>query len=66
MANLSFDDGILIAAATLMETHDQPGMAADIIKAIGLAEYDCSHLDEFDKKQLRKINIERGMRLKGL
>lgn len=66
MANLNFDDGILIAAATLVNTHDQPGMAADIIKEIGLEAHDCTNLDEFDKKHLRKINLERGMQLKGL
>lgn len=61
-----FEIGVLFAAATLVDDHDQPGMAADIISAAGLQDCDCSKLDDMDKVNLRKINEERGMQLQGL
>ena len=62
----SFDDGVIIAAAALVRAHDQPTMAADILRECGLTEHDCSHLEEFDKADLRKINRGEGLALKGL
>jgi len=57
-----------MAASVLVATHDQPGMAADIIKELGLNDADCSDLDDFDKANLEKVNGQRGAwpRLRGL
>lgn len=56
----------MFAAASLHRLHDQPGMAADVIREAGLCELDCSAMDEFEKEPLRVINKERGMKLTGL
>lgn len=63
-----FEQGILAAAGILVRSHDLPGPAADILISSGLAEADCSAMDDFDKEGLRKIQGERrgAIRLKGL
>lgn len=59
-------DGVLFAAVTLQRLHNEPAMAADIIKSGGVENADCSHLHERDKSQLRVINRVTGMALRGL
>ncbi len=66
MSKLTFEIGVLFAAATLNRNHDQPGMAAEIIKEAGLEKYNCKSLEDMEKVELRKINVERGMHLQGL
>lgn len=50
---------VFYAAALLVFLHDQPGMAADILKEAGLETWDCSDMDEFEKSKLRIINKEK-------
>lgn len=60
-------EGVLMAASVLMATHDQPTMAADVLNELGLSGSDCGALDEFDKRNLRKIQKDRpGLKLRGL
>ena len=61
-------EGALMAAATVVACHDMPVVAASVLCNLGLSTADCSHLDEFDKIGLRKVQGElRGsIRLKGL
>ena len=66
MRRLSFEIGIMFAAASLNRNHDQPGMAAEIIIDAGLERYNCKNLDDMEKEELRKINGERGIQLRGL
>jgi len=65
---MAFEQGILMAASALVSLHDQPGMAADIVSEFGLHEADCSQLDEYDKRNLRKIQgLKHGtIKLRGL
>lgn len=57
-----------MAASVLVSLHDQPGMAADIVREFGLHEADCSKLDNFDKQNLRQIQgLKNGaIKLRGL
>lgn len=61
-----FCEGVLYAAALLNRLHDQPSISAEILKEAGIENWDCSGLEEFEKTQLRIINKEKGMKLKGL
>ena len=61
-----FNEGVLDAASILVATHDQPTMAATILREAGLQDADCSSMDEFDKVNLRKIQGENGIALRGL
>lgn len=61
-----WSEGVLMAASVLVATHDQPTEAATILKELGLADADCSQLDDFDKESLRKVIHERGITLRGL
>lgn len=61
-----FANGILTAAAILQSIHDQPNMAASLLRETCLNFYNCSELDDFDKEHLRKINKETDMHLTGL
>lgn len=58
--------GALMAVSIFIALHDQPGMAADVLNELGLAAADCSHLDDYDKQNLKKIQGERGVSLRGL
>jgi hypothetical protein len=61
-----FDQGVLYAAGVLLHLHDEPTLAATIIREAGLGNADCSELDDFDKINLRKVRDEKGMELRGL
>lgn len=61
-----FSHGVLYAAAEVQRLHDEPQVAADLLKSAGLAQVDCSSLDEYDKEPLREVNKIRGMGLTGL
>lgn len=67
MARLTkFQHGIFYAAAMVVRLHDEPRVAADVLKEAGLSNSNCSELDEYDKEILRVINQETGMSLTGL
>lgn len=61
-----FDQGVLYAAAMVVAIHDQPVVAATIIREAGLSDADCSKLDRFDKNHLQKVQGEKGIALRGL
>lgn len=63
-----FTHGVLLSVSVLMACHDAPVEAATIIKEMGMATADCSELDAYDKRNLRKVQGELGgmIRLKGL
>lgn len=61
-----FQEGILCAAAIVLATSDQPVIAADLLRAVGLADMDCSDLNDYDKHYLRIVNKETSMKLTGL
>jgi hypothetical protein len=61
-----FELGVLLAAASLMRSADEPLYAADVLREFGLTEANCIGLDEMDKDELRKICESEGLRLRGL
>lgn len=61
-----FEQGVLYAAAIVVAIHDQPVIAATIIREAGLSDADCSKLDRFDKNHLSKLQNEKGIALRGL
>jgi hypothetical protein len=61
-----FEQGVFYAASIVVEVHDEPTIAVTIIQNAGYANYDVSELDESDRKQLRIVNQETGINLKGL
>lgn len=58
-----WEEGVLMAASVLQALHDEPVLAATIIRELGLASINCSELDDFDKENLRKIQEQSGGRL---
>jgi hypothetical protein len=61
-----FMDGVFYAVALLVRLHDEPGMAADILKESDMETVNCTDFDEFEKEQLRIINNEHSIKLIGL
>ena len=59
-------EGILFSAGFVAGDLDQPTMAADLLRAVGLNEADCSAMDEMDKAKLRLLQTEKHISLKGL
>jgi hypothetical protein len=55
-----YEQGALMAVSILMATHDQPVMAADVLKEMGLHDADVSDFDEYDKRNLRRVQGELG------
>lgn len=67
MAKLTeFERGALMAVSVLMGTHDEPTMASDVLREMGLTSADCSDLAEYDQQNLRRVRGEHGIRLRGL
>ncbi len=48
MALTKFEHGVLYAVAQVVRLHDEPQVAADVLKQAGLAQADCSKLDDYD------------------
>ena len=63
-----WEEGALMAAATVVACHDMPVVAASVLCNLGLSTADCSALDEFDKISLRKVQgeLHGSILLKGL
>lgn len=57
VADKAFKFGYTLACCTLTNLHDQPGMAHDVLKDLGLTRQDVKAMDlsEYDAKALRKI-----------
>jgi hypothetical protein len=62
LTNKAFKFGYTLACCTLVHMHDQPGMAKDVLKDIGLTRADTKamNLTDFDAKLLRKIERSPG------
>lgn len=60
-----FEQGVLYAAGILAVLHDQPNMAADIVREAGLDGVDCQDMPEYDRGNLKLVNGN-GVTLKGL
>lgn len=63
-----FQQGELVAVSLLIALHDQPVAAAEAVSEMGLSEADCSSLDDYDKRNLKRIQGERSgsIKLRGL
>lgn len=61
-----FEAGIIIAAANIVHLHDEPGIAADVLKDAKLSSFNAANYSEYDKEAFRKINQEHGMNITGL
>ena len=61
-----FNKGILVSVALLSRMHGLGIELYDLLNDCGLKDADCAELDEFDKIQLRKLNKQEGLQLKGL
>lgn len=61
MANNDFNVGYVLACANLVNLHDQPGMAADVMAQAGIswAEVKRMGLSEYDMRALRLIRQEK-------
>ena len=66
MSLTEFEQGVLYAASIVIALHDQPVVAATVVREAGLSEADCSGLDDYEKKHLRKLKDEQGVALRGL
>ena len=53
-----FHQGALVAVSLLIALHDQPVAAADVVRELGLSDADCTGLDDYDKRNLKKIQGE--------
>jgi len=61
-----FDQGVLYAAGLLASYCDQPTEAAWLLREAGLYDADVSGMDDFDKHNLKKVQGEKGIKLKGI
>lgn len=62
-----WERGALMAMSIMLALHDQPVIAADVLNEMGLANADCSSLDDYDKRNLRVLRREpRAGKLRGL
>lgn len=61
MTSQNFNVGYALACANLVNLHDQPGMAADVMAQAGIswAEIERMDLTEYDMKALRLIRQEK-------
>lgn len=66
MALSEYEQGVFYGAAIVIAVHDEPTIAATIITNAGYENHDVSGLDDYEKKELRKINEQHGINLKGL
>lgn len=57
-----FNVGYVIACANLVNLHDRPGLAADVMAQAGISWADVlrMELSDYDMKALRQIRKERG------
>lgn len=60
-----FEVGALVALGLLCALHDQPSMAVDVVREMGLenADVSCAGLSEYDQENLTELN-RHGLNLK--
>lgn len=61
-----FNQGVFFAVAILVDIHNQPTMAKNILIEAGLEDADCSSLDDLEKNALRKLKSSENLPLRGL
>lgn len=63
-----WEQGVLMAVSILIATHDQVVAGADVLRELGLSKADCSRLDDYDKRNLAKVQGELNgqIKLRGL
>ena len=66
MFTKDFQEGVLFAVAMIIETHDQPVIAANVLRAAAMENADCSLMDDMEKENIKAVNLERGINLNGL
>ncbi|EGR4074389.1 hypothetical protein DDO73_15120 [Vibrio cholerae] len=53
-----FSQGVIYAAAILVNYHNDCQTAADVLEQAGLLNSDCSSLDDYEKQAMRKLQCE--------
>lgn len=63
-----FNRGALVAIGLVMRLHDQPVIAAEVLREMGLLNADCADLDDYDKENLRPLRreLQGAVKLRGL
>jgi len=63
-----FERGALVAVGMIVRLHDQPLIAAEVLREMGLLNADCSALDDYDKQNLRQVRgeLQGAVKLRGL
>jgi len=61
-----FEQGVLYAAGLIVKLHNEPVIAASVIREAGLRNADISELDGFDRLNLLKVNGEKGINFRGV
>lgn len=59
-----WEQGVLMAVSILIATHDQGVAGAGVLSELGLSNADCSQLDDYDKRNLAKVQGELGGQIK--
>jgi hypothetical protein len=61
---LSFKTGYMLACCNLVNLHDEPGLAYDVLAEAGITRADVKAMElcDYDAKALRKIRKERPMK----
>jgi hypothetical protein len=61
-APLTFEQGYICAVANLLRAHDQPTMAADLIKGM---DVDWSKIDPYDRDEIKRYGLLPNTKLTG-
>lgn len=59
-----FERGVFYAAYLICELHDQPTIAADVIREANLDGCKITELDDCEYRVLRKLNSSEGLELR--
>lgn len=51
----TFEDGAIMLASELIANGSDPARVSEALNTMGVREYDCTELSDFDKYQLKKI-----------
>ena len=57
------EQGVLVGAAFIATDHGEPGLAADMLRCLGMNSLNISGIDQYDKDRLRCLAGERGIDL---
>ncbi len=59
-----WEQGVLMAVSILIATQDQVVAGADVLRELGLSNADCLKLDDYDNRNLVKVQGELGGQIK--